>query len=265
MDAKSRAIVLERVTTGLESSSHGIDTQTFELLFAAVADALDDIDRLYDEFTDLSNLTYEKRNYERADELEGFDIGACWSCAKVLETVQRIRGEEGFRRECLQKAKRHSGLLEVISQNPGITQGSLAKMMGYSPSSLSQKLGRLMPYRLVSATTSGRSRHYRLTPFGKDVMRELENDAVAALSEPRRSDNGETAYTIGAAEGTLERNEGKRAYERHVSERRDDLSIVDDPKDGMGGKRRRADRPRTRLKGTWVDKSSMDNDLDKVV
>ena len=241
MDKDARAVVLERVTRFLEDSVHSIDTQTYDQLFRATVEMLDDIGKTYEEVSELERVTYEKRNYECANELNGFDIGACWGCMKVLEAAMRRSSEEGYRAECLAKAKQYSELLVIVRENPDITQGKLAKEMGTSPSSLSQTLSRLAPYRLLLTTVNGRSKHYSISPLAKELMGEFETPEEVTSDQRLKTDgNDSTEYRISRAEVSAGQNDPKGASDYEAGDWHNDRPIDN------GGSGRRMSKKRSK-------------------
>jgi len=87
MYESSRAIVFDRVVRRIVEGQRNIDIETYEQFFDAVADVLEDLIARMGELSTLRRVTYEKRLYGGAYELEGFDIGACWGAVKVVEAV----------------------------------------------------------------------------------------------------------------------------------------------------------------------------------
>ena len=189
MDSRGLAVVLDRVISCLESKDRRIDSETYEQLFRGITEVLAYFADRATELSELRNATYAMRNYDRAYLLEGFDIGACWGAMKVVEAYERQEGDAEAHRQCLDKlrSKEQWRILEVIGNQPGITQGELASELGKSPSNLSQMLSRILPYRLVAIAIDGRRRRYSLTAYGREVLHEIKG-----TSEPAKELNGAT-------------------------------------------------------------------------
>lgn len=191
MDKRASERVIERVIEFLEADGCGIDTATYEQLFRSISEALENVAECAGQYSELRRLTYAQRNYARANELEGFDIGACWATMKVVEAVERKGRDAEDRQQCLLLLEKYSRLFECIACHPGVTQGELASLLGKTPSNLSQVLSRVTPFRLIDVTICGRTKRYSLTPYAKRI---LEDRGLGGFL--RNEENSATAFEI---------------------------------------------------------------------
>ena len=195
MDTHGLAVVLDHIISCLESKERRVDSETYEQLFRGIAEVLASFADRINELSELRDATYAMRNYDCAYLLEGFDIGACWGAMKVAEAFERQERDVEIRRQCLDKlrSKEQWRILEAIGNQPGITQGDLARELGKSASNLSQMLSRILPYRLVTISIDGRRRHYSLTAFGREML-----DEVRVSAKPEKELNGATHAEMGS-------------------------------------------------------------------
>ena len=174
MNNESMRVVLNRITSRIESGSRRIDGETYAQFFEMLSEVIAGDADAPSDLEDLERLAYAAKAYDRADELPGFDVGALWGSFGTLDAVRRLRGAEEEERRLALMIERHRDLFSTVSANPDITQGELADALGTSRSNLSQILARIEPYRLLHANPVGRSKHYRLTRRARQLFDEID-------------------------------------------------------------------------------------------
>lgn len=182
LDKQSVSIVLKRVSTRLFSKRRKIDGETYTRFFEVLANVLVGCDEQSEELDTLRHKILVYGSSASVRGLEGFDVGASWASMRLLEECERLRNESDERRSRSAMVKRHVRLLQIVDQNPGVTQKELAKKLSVSPSSLSQTLARLKPYGLLVVSHMGRNKHYDLTLQAQQLLRDMSVKQVEGNS-----------------------------------------------------------------------------------
>ena len=173
MDKQSVSIILKRVSTRLFSKRRKIDGETYTRFFEVLANVLTGRDEQSEELDTLRHKILIYGSSASARDLEGFDVGASWASMRLLEECERLRSEADERRSCSAMVRRHVKLLQIVDQNPDITQKELAGKLSVSQSSLSQTLSRLKPYGLLVVSRMGRNKHYDLTLQAQQLLHDM--------------------------------------------------------------------------------------------
>lgn len=182
LDKRSASILLKRISTRLFSKKRKIDSETYTHYFEMLSNVLTGRDEQSEELGALRHKVLAYGSSASVRDLEGFDIGANWASMRLLEECERLQSETDERRSRSAMVRRHVKLLQVVDQNPGVTQRELAESLSVSPSSLSQTLARLKPYGLLVVSRMGRNKHYDLTLQAQRLLRDVHVKQAKANS-----------------------------------------------------------------------------------
>ncbi len=182
LDKRSVSIVLKRVSTRLFSKRRKIDGETYMRFFEVLANVLAGRDEQSEELDTLRHKILVYGSSASVRDLEGFDAGASWASMRLLEECERLRSESYERRSRSAMVRRHVELLQIVDQNPGVTQKELAEKLSVSQSNLSQTISRLKPYGLLVVSRMGRNKHYDLTPQAQQLLHDMSAKQAKANS-----------------------------------------------------------------------------------
>lgn len=182
LNKQSVSIVLRRISTRVFAKKRKIDGETYTRYFEMLSNILTGREEQSKELEVLRHEILAYGSSASVRDLEGFDIGANWASMRLLEECERLQGEEDERRSRSAMVRRHVKMLQIVDQNPGITQKQLAEKLSVSPSNLSQTLARLKPYGLLVVSRMGRNKHYNLTLQAQEVLRDMNAGQARANS-----------------------------------------------------------------------------------